>query len=155
MSMMHVFRPNSPPSSSRIHFQVVCAQAQITSEVELDYSIDHYQAIEGARLQEYYVIAALAILLSLLILIGKIWLACTSEIHREGLTKFETVNIICLVVLPIVWFVTRSVQLGWSGYLVDHTVGHYGMSFNKQATLNNIVKLDTCRCACSSHSDLR
>jgi len=106
---------------------LITITAKISSEVEVDYSVDHYQATEGSRLQQYYLVCAFGILFAVLILISKVWELLSSDDIRAKAVEC-VVDVLCQTVLPIIWFAMRMVQVGQSGYLVDHTVGHYGLA---------------------------
>jgi hypothetical protein len=107
---------------------LITITAKITSEVEVDYFVDHYQATEGGKLQLYFVLAGLAIFFSILILIERsVGLYHMGEDWQDGLRLYGF-DVALQVVVPIIWFSMRMKQLADSGYLVDHTVGHYGLA---------------------------
>ena len=107
---------------------LITITAKITSEVEVDYFVDHYQATEGGKLQIYFALGGLAILFSIFILIERsVTLYHMGEAWRDGLKLFGF-DVALQVLIPIIWFGMRMKQLADSGYLVDHTVGHYGLA---------------------------
>jgi len=107
-------------------FSETCFSSEIP-EVEVDYSVDHYQATEGTRLQQYYLVAAFGILFAVLNLVRKVWeLLGADDIRAQAASC--VFDVLGQTVLPIIWFVMRMVQVSRSGYLVDHTVGNHGFA---------------------------
>jgi len=107
---------------------LITIKAKIASEVEVDYFVDHYQATEGGRLEQYNIVAAMAMLVSILIFVERaVSLYHMGDDWHDGLKSF-VFDLFLQVLLPIVWYSLRMKQLAESGYLVDHTVGHYGLA---------------------------
>jgi hypothetical protein len=117
--------------------------AKVGSQVEVDYTVDHYQAVEGDQLRQFRLVAGFAIVTSLLIFVEKLLMLWKNEQWREsegmsakqwnvGVAGWSPLtfvfDILAQVVLPITYFSVRLVQLNKSGYIVDHTVGSRGFA---------------------------
>ena len=122
---------------------LVRISAAVSSQVQLDYTVNHYQSIEGERLRQYQVLVGCAILISVLIFIQECvhlyenhsWrknLHVSSHQWTVGVVQWSPWKFVAdmslQVVLPIVYFALRLSQLSRSASLVDHTTGHSGFS---------------------------
>ena len=106
---------------------LITITAKITSKVEVDYSVEHYQATEGGRLESYLLVASVGIFIAVLILINKVSMLVTSD-HRRAKLGGCVIAVILQVLLPCAWFGLRMQQVSSSSYLVDHTVGRHGLA---------------------------
>ena len=109
--------------------------ATVEAEVSIDYKVEHYQATEGDTLHRYEVVVAFCFLLSFLVLCDRIAVFYSNWKHlKEGEFDLQSAiiglvfEVSLQVLLPIIYFSMRLFMLENSGYLVDHTVGHYGLS---------------------------
>ena len=118
---MAAFSPNYGIAS------LIRISAVITSEVELDYSVVHYQSTEGERLANYQATAAAAIIVSIVILIEKIVVLHHKENWRDEMGSFA-LDVLLQVLLPIVYFAVRLTQLNESSNHMVHTMGMHGMA---------------------------
>ena len=125
---------------------------RVDSEVEVDYTVDHYQAVDGDELRKFWLVTGFAIATSLLILVEKLATLWSNRQWRDSevlsqdqgnirvlgwsemTLKFMVSNqtflfdILLQVVLPITYFTIRLVQVNQSGYIVDHMVSTQGFA---------------------------
>jgi len=106
--------------------------AKVSSQVSVDYFVEHYQSTEGERLLAYQAVAGCAMALSVVIFLEKVWVMHCKLRSVQGVTvddKHEFVfEVVLQCCLPITFFSMRLTQLQRSGYLVDHTVGQSGLA---------------------------
>lgn len=106
--------------------------ATVSSQVSVDYLVEHYQSTEGERLAAYRAVAGCAMAFSLIIFAEKIWVIYSKLHSVRGVTpddrKDFVFEIFLQCCLPLAYFSMRLAQLERSGYLVDHTVGEYGLA---------------------------
>ena len=109
--------------------------ANIGAEVSIDYKVEHYQATEGDKLHHYEATVACCFLLSFAVLCDRITVFYSNWKHSdEGDFNLQSAvsglvfEVFLQVVLPVIYFSMRLVMLEKSGYLVDQTVGHNGLS---------------------------
>jgi hypothetical protein len=106
--------------------------ARVSSQVSVDFVVDHYQSTEGARLANYQAVAACAIALSAVILVEKVWVLYNKRRSAQGVSQHDErdfiLEVLLQVVLPVTYFAMRLGQLQRSAYLVEHTVGSYGLA---------------------------
>ena len=108
-------------------------QAQITSEVQLDYYIQHYQATEGDKKHSFETITVFVILTCFIIMIEQsLVFHSRSRWDRNFCFRDELIRLLVQLslqrVVPIVYFTTRLVQVEKSGDIMDHTVGQDGFA---------------------------
>ena len=113
--------------------------AKVSSQVSVDYFVEHYQSTEGERLLAYQAVAGCAMALSVVILIEKAWVMYCKLRSVQGVTVDDKHDFVFEVVLqcclPITFFSMRLTQLQRSGYLVDHTVGQSGLAGQSSSLL--------------------
>ena len=107
--------------------------AKITSEVQLDYFVQHYQATEGTKLHQYEFLTGSVFILCVIILIDQIWVLYNRSRWEQNfnlIIEIESVafELLLQCILPIIFFTMRLVQIEQSGKLLDHTVGHDGLA---------------------------
>ena len=96
------------------------------AEVQMDYSIMHFLSVEGETLDEYRTIASVAFVLSIIILIEK--LVTIRHLHFADYWMSFTFDLLIQVLMPIVYFAIRLVQLSDSKESILKSVGNEGLS---------------------------
>ena len=115
--------------------------ASLGTDVVVDYSVAHFQSLEGDLLARYTLVSICGIALAVIILVEKI----VTVIHknlREELMGF-IVDFVVQVFLPVIYFSVRWNQVSASKQTLSETVGIQGLSGK---TLGVCVCVCVCVC---------
>ena len=124
--------------------------ATMSADVEVDFEVKHFQSLEGDQLNEYRAVSIFGFVLAAVILVNKIYTITTrgSEWH-EYLPGF-VLDILVQVVLPVVYFGMRLMQVSASRDIISGT-RLLRMSLRFRVTNALCVYRCMCVCVCASY----
>jgi len=108
---------------------IIKIEADVTSEVTVDFSVKHYQSAEGQRLADFQIVCFAIIAVAFVILFEKCIVLSykTPEERRQGAGLFA-LDFVLQVALPLVYVSMRMKTLNESSNHLDHTVGPHGLA---------------------------
>ena len=108
---------------------IIKIEADVTSEVTVDFSVKHYQSAEGQRLADFQIVCFAIIAVAFVILFEKCIVLSykTPEERRQGAGLFA-LDFVLQVALPLVYVSMRMKSLSGSSDHLDHTVGPHGLA---------------------------
>ena len=108
---------------------IIKIEADVTSEVTVDFSVKHYQSAEGQRLADFQIVCFAIIAVAFVILFEKCVVLSykTPEERRQGAGLFA-LDFMLQVALPLVYVSIRMKALNESSNHLDHTVGPHGLA---------------------------
>jgi len=100
---------------------VIEIKATMSADVEMDFDVKHFQSLEGDKLNEYRAVTIFGFVLAAVILVEKIYTITTSDKQwHEDLPGF-VLDILVQVVLPVVYFGMRLMQVSASRDIISGT----------------------------------
>jgi len=100
--------------------------ATLSTEVSVDFTVGHFQSLEGDQLQQYRWVSYIGFILAVIILIEKVVTIAHKDVRAE-IPGF-VVDFIIQVFLPIVYFSIRLGQVVASKASILETVGTEGLA---------------------------
>lgn len=134
--------------------------AELKTSVRMDYFVTDFQSVEGERLKVYRNLMICAVVLSLVILVEKVYTLKKFKAERSVLKKIRgtgkeledewrkekrvfIVDVCIQVVLPVLYFVIRFAQLSLSKNSIQKIMGTQGLSgvpwASKEVALENKI----------------
>ena len=92
---------------------VIEITATMSTDVEVDFDVKHFQSLEGALLDEYRAVSIFGLVLAAVILVEKVYTLTLSDNWREDMSGF-VLDLLVQVVLPVVYFSIRLMQVSAS-----------------------------------------
>ena len=127
--------------------------ASLGTDVVVDYSVAHFQSLEGDLLARYTLVSICGIALAVIILVEKI----VTVIHknlREELMGF-IVDFVVQVFLPVIYFSVRWNQVSASKQTLSETVGIQGLSGKMLGVCEReFVCMCVCMCVCITRTHM-
>jgi hypothetical protein len=103
----------------------IAITASFSADVSVDYSVEHFQSLEGAQLEKYKWIVIFGFALAFIILVEKL----ATIVHKDFKTELPpfVVDLVVQVVLPVIYFSVRYSQVLESRHYLTNSVGPQGL----------------------------
>jgi len=102
--------------------------ALLDSDVSLDFDVQHFQSLEGDDLEMYKNIIILGFVLAAVILAEKVATVYHKNTHRTRVLLGLAVDLVVQVILPVVYFSIRYIQVAGSESAILETLGEQGFA---------------------------
>ena len=126
--------------------------ATMSANVEVDFDVKHFQSLEGYQLNEYRAVSIFAFVLAAVILVEKIYTITTSERDLREDLPGSVLDILVQVVLPVVYFGMRLMQVSASRDIISGTrLLRISLRFRVTNALCVYRCMCVCVCVCASY----
>ena len=131
---------------------VIEIKATMSADVEMDFDVKHFQSLEGDKLNEYRAVTIFGFVLAAVILVEKIYTITTNDKDwHEDLPGF-VLDILVQVVLPVVYFGMRLMQVSASRDIISGTrLLRMSLRFRVTNALCVYRCICVCVCVCASY----
>ena len=100
---------------------VIAITAKMSADVEVDFDVKHFQSLEGDQLIEYRAVSIFGFVLAAVILVEKIYTITTNDKPWHDDLPVFVLDILVQVVLPVVYFGMRLMQVSASRDIISGT----------------------------------